>query len=90
MRAAEERTQQVEDDFNRLVEQMSQMQHVSDSELETRLRELEEENAQLRENLDGTEMATRQMQDELQRISEEYAALASTLNETLSAYGDST
>ena len=68
---------------------MSQMQHVSDSELETRLRELEEENAQLRENLDGTEMATRQMQDELQRISEEYAALASTLNETLSAYGDS-
>jgi chromosome segregation ATPase len=89
VRAAEERTQQVEDDFNRLVEQMSQMQHVSDSELETRLRELEEENAQLRENLDGTEMATRQMQDELQRISEEYAALASTLNETLSAYGDS-
>ena len=89
VRAAEERTQQVEDDFNRLVEQMSQMQTTSDSELETRLRELEEENAQLRENLDGTEIATREMQNELQRISEEYAALASTLNETLSAYGDS-
>jgi len=89
VRAAEERTQQVEDDLNRLVEQMSQMQTASDSELENRLYELEEENAQLRDNLEGYEEQTRQMQAELVRISEEYAALASTLSETLGTYGDS-
>jgi chromosome segregation ATPase len=83
IRAAEERTRRVEEDFEQLVEQMRQMESGAGGELMERLQELEEENAELRESLVGTEEATLAMQSELARISEEYAALASTLTETV-------
>jgi centrosomal protein CEP135 len=88
VRAAEERTRRVEADFEQLVQQMRQMEGGAGSELLERLQELEEENEELRESLAGTEEATLEMQQELARISEEYAALASTLTETIQRHSE--
>ena len=88
VRAAEERTRRVEADFEQLVQQMRQMEGGAGSELLGRLQELEEENEELRESLAGTEEATLEMQQELARISEEYAALASTLTETIQRHSE--
>lgn len=88
VRAAEERTRRVEADFEQLVQQMRQMEGGAGIELLERLQELEEENEELRESLAGTEEATLEMQQELARISEEYAALASTLTETIQRHSE--
>ena len=94
VQAAEEARRRVEQDFQRLVEQMQQMESGAGGELLDRLRELEEvnteleyENDALRESLAGTEEAIAVMQQDLARTVDEYAKLGS-LVETISDDSD--
>ena len=94
VQAAEEARRRVEQDFQRLVEQMQQMESGAGGELLDRLRELEEvnteleyENDALRESLAGTEEAIAVMQQDLARTVDEYAKLGS-LVETISDGSD--
>jgi centrosomal protein CEP135 len=94
VQAAEEARRRVEQDYQRLAEQMHQMESAASGELSDRLRELEEVNAELeyendalRESLAGTEEAIAVMQQDLARTVGEYAKLGS-LVETMSDDSD--
>ena len=57
------------------------LEHLEELRLENEL--LRQENDKLSRELDGTEEATEEMHAQLQKISDDYNALAKTLNETL-------
>jgi chromosome segregation ATPase len=90
VQAAEEKAQRIEREFERLVEQMKELESGSGGgELLERFKQLEEVNAELeyendslRQSLAGTEEAIAIMQRDLARTVEEYATLGTTLVET--------
>ena len=60
-----------------------EIEHLEELRLENEL--LRQENEKLSRELDGTEEATEEMHAQLQKISDDYNALAKTLNETLNS-----